>query len=458
MTHKTLILTVNSAPDEYAGVKKMEFDSLGGSIGRSPQSFFHLEDHNKYLSGTHALITSYNGEFYLNDISTNGTFINDKRALKNQPSALQEGDTVSLGRYELTVGFENAVQHINLAEDIMPEMKSSDPVESLNVVLPPKAEELAEGGTVEELFFPPDEKADTTEPLYHLQEEEDEAEALIEDETPKPEVDYTPPHRQMLDDSESIHSEMDVPNLIPEDWNFGDEHTAPVPKPAPSPSHQQAALHSGVRSDNQSDTPPVNVPKPESVAPVAESSAVSLLGHAEVSPFSGSQAESAFLEGLGVSAEQRQLCDENWHRQMGLCLRWCLDAMTSELRESLALAGEADESQAHLLDSMLTLYQQSILEPVELVEHIHEELDTHRARLNEARKALFMQQLASFSPAAFEAGAQKNGVGWLKKQRLWTSYQDHFAQQQSNIQSEAQESIDANLATKYREILQGQNA
>lgn len=453
MTHKTLILTVNSAPDEYTGVKKMEFDSLGGSIGRSAQCFFHLEDHNKYLSGTHALITSYNGEFYLNDISTNGTFINDKRALKNQPSALQEGDTVSLGRYELTVSFENEIQHINLAEDIMPEMKSSDPVESLNVVLPPKAEEFAEG-TVEELFFPPDEKADTTEPLYHLQEEEDEAEALIEDEIPKPEVDYTPPHRQMLDDSESIHSEMDVPNLIPEDWNFGGEPLASVPKPVQRPVQRPAPPQPEMRAEHI----PSHPPKPEKPAPIAEPAALGLLAHTEMSPLSGRQAESAFLDGLGMSTEQRQLCDENWYRQMGLCLRGCLDAMTSELRQSLALAGEADESQAHLLDSMLSLYQQSILEPVELVEHIHEELDTHRARLNQARKSLFMQQLTSLSPAAFEAEQQEKGGGWLKKQRLWSAYQDHFAQQQSDMQSETQESADANLAIKYRELLQGQNA
>ncbi|MDO6708567.1 type VI secretion system-associated FHA domain protein [Photobacterium sp. 1_MG-2023] len=450
MTHKTLILTVNSAPEEYVGVKKMEFDSQGGSIGRSAQCYFHLEDHNKYLSGTHALITSYNGEFYLNDISTNGTFINGKRALKNQPSALQEGDAVSVGRYEFTVHFENQVQHINLADDIMPEMKSIDPVETLDVILPPKPEEMTEG-TVEELFLPKDTKADSTEPLYHLQDEDDVSESLLKDEHPQPEVDLTQHHqqRQMLDDSDSIHSEMDIPSLIPENWNFGSDQPKPQAKPAAKPPVQQSAPAPEY-------VPEPVLPKQQAVAePVTEPRSVGLPVTTGALTAVNQSAESAFLDGLGLSAQHRHLCDDNWYKQMGLCLRACLNVMNSELNQSLAFAGEHGKAQTHLLDSMMSLYQDSVLDPSELVEHIQEELEIHRARLNQAKAALFQQHLETLSPTVFDA---ENRGTWLKNQRTWHAYQAYFAKQQSTWQSEPEDALNDSLAAKYRELTQEQNA
>ncbi|QUJ70031.1 FHA domain-containing protein (plasmid) [Photobacterium sp. GJ3] len=428
----------------------MEFDSQGGSIGRSAQCYFHLEDHNKYLSGTHALITSYNGEFYLNDISTNGTFINGKRALKNQPSALQEGDAVSVGRYEFTVHFENQVQHINLADDIMPEMKSIDPVETLDVILPPKPEEMTEG-TVEELFLPKDTKADSTEPLYHLQDEDDVSESLLKDEHPQPEVDLAQHHqqRQMLDDSDSIHSEMDIPSLIPENWNFGSDQPKPQAKPVAKPPVQQSA-------PSPEHVPEPVLPKQQAVVePVPEPRSVGLPVTTGTLTAVNQSAESAFLDGLGLSAQHRHLCDDNWHKQMGLCLRACLNVMNSELNQSLALAGENGKAQAHLLDSMMSLYQDSVLDPSELVEHIQEELEIHRTRLNQAKAALFQQHLEALSPAVFE---EEHRGSWLKNQRTWQAYQAHFAKQQSTWQSEPEDGLNDSLAAKYRELTQEQNA
>lgn len=449
MTHKTLILKVNSAPEEYVGAKQMEFDSQGGTIGRSAQSVFHLDDHNKYLSATHALITCYNGEYYLNDISTNGTFINGKRALKSQPTVLQEGDSISMGRYEFSAGFENEVHHINLAEDIMPDMKSNDPVDSLNLILPPESEMLGEG-TIEELFLPQDDKADSTEPLAYLQEVNEEAESLIEDEEPNQFVDYNATQRQILDDSESIHSEMDVPSLIPEDWNVEDGSFPASEKAgtfsSPENKFTQQAAPAGRLTSYTQPSAAEQPTQPKSAGTIAKRSETSDL-----------QPEKAFLQGLGIPSELQHLCDENWFRQMGLSLKGCLDSLNAELHRSLVMAGESEAAKPHLLDSMMSLYQQSILEPYELIEHIQEELDAHRSRLLQAREGIFQQQLEALSPAAFEA-RQMAGGGWLKSQRNWKAYQAYFSEQQSNWRTEEQHSFDASLESKYRELLQEQNA
>ncbi|WP_120512385.1 type VI secretion system-associated FHA domain protein TagH [Photobacterium salinisoli] len=463
MTHKTLILKVNSAPEEYVGAKQMEFDSQGGTIGRSAQSTFHLEDHNKYLSATHALITCYNGEYYLNDISTNGTFINGKRTLKSQPTVLQEGDSISMGRYEFSAGFENEVHHINLAEDIMPDMKSNDPVDSLNLILPPESEMLGDG-TIEDLFLAQDDKADSTEPLAHLQEVNEEAESLIEDEEPNQFVDYNTTQRQILDDSESIHSEMDVPSLIPEDWNAEDDSfsvlnqaqafSAPGPETFLSPGPEKSIKQTGPAERLTSPTQPslteqhIHSKSVRTISKQADSK--------QAEP-SAQPAQQAFLEGLGIPSELQHLCDENWFRQMGLSLKGCLDSLNAELHRSLVMAGESESAKPHLLDSMMSLYQQSVLEPYELIEHIQEELDAHRSRLLQARDGIFQQQLDALSPSAFEAKRKADG-GWLKGQRTWKAYQAYFSEQQSNWRTDEKHRFDTSLESKYRELLQEQNA
>src|SRR5690606_33579751 len=107
--------------------------------------------------------------------------------------------------------------------------------------------------------------------------------------------------------------------------------------------------------------------------------------------------------GLGIPSELQHLCDEHWFRQMGLSLKGCLDALSAELHLSLEMAGDSESAKPHLLDSMMSLYQQSILEPYELIEHIQEELDAHRSRLLQAREGIFQQQLEALSPSTFEA-------------------------------------------------------
>jgi len=52
------------------------FPSEGGTLGRSNNNFWVLQDPNKYMSSVHAKIEEIEGQYYLTDLSTNGTFLN----------------------------------------------------------------------------------------------------------------------------------------------------------------------------------------------------------------------------------------------------------------------------------------------------------------------------------------------------------------------------------------------
>ena len=83
----------------------MRFEASGGSIGRSEQASWQLADPERIVSGLHATVGSDGQGFYIEDLSTNGLFINNSSDLigKGNRRYLKQGDTLLLGDYELQV-------------------------------------------------------------------------------------------------------------------------------------------------------------------------------------------------------------------------------------------------------------------------------------------------------------------------------------------------------------------
>jgi type VI secretion system protein len=85
----------------------IEFSAEGGTIGRSADNDWVLPDPLRYVSAHHARVQYRDGHFYLEDLSTNGIFLNDEeQALsKRNPGGypLQSGDVVRVGEYQIVV-------------------------------------------------------------------------------------------------------------------------------------------------------------------------------------------------------------------------------------------------------------------------------------------------------------------------------------------------------------------
>jgi predicted component of type VI protein secretion system len=81
------------------------FDERGGSIGRVPGNDWVLPDAQNFVSSRHALVTASGGVFYLEDKSSNGTFINaaDRPVSRSDPQPLSDGDRLFIGDYEIIV-------------------------------------------------------------------------------------------------------------------------------------------------------------------------------------------------------------------------------------------------------------------------------------------------------------------------------------------------------------------
>jgi type VI secretion system FHA domain protein len=80
----------------------------GGAIGRSADNDWILPDPLRYVSAHHGRISFRQGHYYLEDLSTNGIYINDNdRPLgRNTPHRLANGDLLRFGEYHVVVALE----------------------------------------------------------------------------------------------------------------------------------------------------------------------------------------------------------------------------------------------------------------------------------------------------------------------------------------------------------------
>jgi type VI secretion system FHA domain protein len=82
--------------------------AAGATIGRAPSNDWVLPDPQRYVSARHARIACRNGQYFVEDLSTNGVFVNeDERPLgKDTARQLCSGDVLRVGEYQLVVAVE----------------------------------------------------------------------------------------------------------------------------------------------------------------------------------------------------------------------------------------------------------------------------------------------------------------------------------------------------------------
>jgi len=85
------------------------FGTPGGTIGRSADNDWVLPDPQRYISAHHARVQCRIEGYFLEDLSTNGVYVNDSdRPLAKQgPYRLQNGDLLRFGDYHVVVAIES---------------------------------------------------------------------------------------------------------------------------------------------------------------------------------------------------------------------------------------------------------------------------------------------------------------------------------------------------------------
>lgn len=86
------------------------FSVEGGTIGRSADNDWVLPDPSRYVSAHHARVQFREGHFYLQDVSTNGVYVNDEmEPLAKRGSSgyrLSNGDMLRMGEYHIVAAVD----------------------------------------------------------------------------------------------------------------------------------------------------------------------------------------------------------------------------------------------------------------------------------------------------------------------------------------------------------------
>ena len=114
------------------------FGTSGGSIGRSSENDWVLPDPVRYVSAHHARVHYRDGHFYLEDLSTNGVYVNDRpEALSKLGSSgyrLKNGDVLRVGDYQIVVALENGTETEQVLE--VPELEAAAVPTSIHALHP----------------------------------------------------------------------------------------------------------------------------------------------------------------------------------------------------------------------------------------------------------------------------------------------------------------------------------
>ncbi len=247
----------------------MTFSEQGGTIGRTQNNTWVLDDPERFLSGNHCQISCINGEYFLTDTSTNGTFVNNSAEPlgKGNQVRLNSGDVFELSDYKFRVQVLDtpssipAPQTSNIFDSDDPFATPAPPpistpaapVSSTDPFASPMAGELPMANEL-----PVSMAEEETDPLAALNKSQQSFEQQANPADPF--------GNSYSDNANSVNQAVDWPSanpqsgLIPEDWDDDDLMDAPAatsqvnaPKPAPAQFAEPVA-------------PPEHIAQPEPVA------------------------------------------------------------------------------------------------------------------------------------------------------------------------------------------------
>ncbi len=116
----SLVVTLVSAPDSInVAVSSMSFDGQGGTLGRGEENNWVLDDPELYLSSLHCEFSFENGQHYITDRSTNGTFYNGRPDPMGKGSKLpvNNNDRFIIGDYEFSISVQESSAITGSASD-----------------------------------------------------------------------------------------------------------------------------------------------------------------------------------------------------------------------------------------------------------------------------------------------------------------------------------------------------
>lgn len=415
------------------------------TIGRGAENDLVLPDPDRMISKRHCVIEDQGTSFVVIDLSTNGTFLNySKAAIGPSPTALNDGDIISLGGYEMAVQISEAVR----AASALPPVADAPQTAPTDMGLDDLLSGSGSGDMLDDILGTPTTSKAQNELIpddpFDLDAPGSKGNAFI----PEPLDLETPPAQQNHSPSTSDHFSPPTSNaaLIPDDWDddligsdpFAIETPAPTPTPEPTPSVSEAAT----------------LPPPSAAS---------------------SDAARAFMNAAGVdhlNLSEAEL--EASMAQMGAVMKTMIAgirevlmtraAIKSEFRMNQTMIGSANNnplkfsiSVEQALEAMAKPSSKGYLDPVTAATEALNDVKAHEVAMVSGMEAAMKGVLAKLDPAELAGQIEtKGGLGTLlkgKKARYWEVYEKMYSEISDQAEDDFHDLFSKEFAKAYQDQL-----
>ncbi|MEW8027867.1 MAG: type VI secretion system-associated FHA domain protein TagH [Candidatus Thiodiazotropha sp.] len=445
------------------------FDEQGGSIGRRDENDWVLPDPERFISGCHAQVDFSDESFHITDLSSNGVFINRSAQPlgKSNRVALQDGDSITIGDYEIGVAIEKPVS----------QTLETNNFEGLDDPFARMVDAEA-GQDLEEAFSTPLEPPQAEQVI-----EEDYS--LDEPETPSLELHDSPlesgasnPSSQS-DHTSDLNAYFNQPTPIPEDWDLDDNGSddkdesqalspglppldqEPIPAAPLQPSHIPP-----IQPNDENEPPPAvskeSIPRPGQQADTAATAPVQPPSERAIPTIAQPSGEASLrrtlAESMGIPEEHfAELPMETLLQNLGKILRTSVDGTMSMLRARAQMKGEFRMSQTMIQPVENNPLKFSInieealrhiinpnpssgyLSPLSAFEEAHEDIEAHMLAVMVGMQAALHAVLQRFKPEILEQRLGQQAL--LEKLPLYKQAKtwELFTELYSEIANEAED-------------------
>jgi len=402
----------------------------GCALGRSGKNDLVLPDPSRTISHTHARIAYEDGRYVLTDESTNGTTVNRAPAPvgKGNAAALSDGDTLTIGAYEISVAIRQDAPQQQYGPLEGMEEETPDPLDLIGS----GASGRASQGTVEGLgggLIPDD---DWSEPGGG-------GGGLIPD-------DFDLGGDTGLDQRSAAQDAFTPPQPIPADFGGSEAPAEPPPAAPRTPEPPPAAA------------PPRPAPSavPEGDAQAALAAFVQALGLRpdEVPP----EALGRIMERSGgvlreaVAGLVRVLAARTaFKRELRMDVTIIQPAENNPLKFSV----DADDALRYLI----VREARGFLPPIQAVQEGYMDVQAHQLALMSALRAALQTIVERFNPTTLEAGFHKQTrldqlVPMARKAKCWDVFTETFGEIAKDAQDGFMDLLDHAFTEAYEKQVQ----
>ncbi|KQY12884.1 hypothetical protein ASD28_27090 [Massilia sp. Root133] len=453
----------NAAP---AQALTRRFDQLGGAIGRAPGNDLVLDDPGKYISRLHARVEYRDEDFWLVDVGSNPSLVNDRPVGAGRSVQLEDGDRVTIGDYQLLASVESEATAFMPAAPPPSPLQVAPPPPPVTPDLPMNPDDsLANAGILDvggdplnpsfdplglNLFGSPAPAPAQSVPAWRGAES---------DHVPPEQLPFAPPPVVAASQPQP-QAQAAAAMAIPDDYDpLADflpprvqAAAAPAPAPAPLPVEEAEATAFVPAEPPVPAAPPPPSPPPPSPPPVQAAP------RAPGTAAADDPVIQALMRGLGLSELNTKRSAEEIAELAGAMLREATAGTMGVLmgramtkRESrldmtmisaaannpLKFFPDADSALTQMINGTMPGYMQ----PARAFANAFDDLKAHELAIMAGMRAALEGVLARFDPAAIEARLQVPTVmdkmlAANRKAKMWDRMVELYTQMASEADSD----------------------